>query len=334
MVTRQDMIDQGYIRVREHPEDPSYKIYSYTEKAQYEKVWNEHTIECRGLIERGGEVIARPFPKFFNYGEHPEGSLDLDKTYTAYDKADGSLGIVYIAPDGLPAVATRGSFNSEQAIWATKWLREQHPEYRPMKHTTELFEIIYPDNRIVLDYGGFEGLIYLGSMDTRDNDYYEPHNKPPEGFKVVELIAKGTLKELLALPPRNNAEGVVLVCPWPDTLIKVKQDDYIALHKIVTNFTERNVWRMFYDNGEEEWQDYLAKLPDEFAQDAVDIVFTYSNAICKEEMDARHFWETIPTGLHRREFAEYAKKYKDPSLIFAIEDGKDLHTIIEKRIRP
>lgn len=37
-------------------------MYNYTAKAQYDKLWNEVTLQCRGLILDGdGNVVARPF---------------------------------------------------------------------------------------------------------------------------------------------------------------------------------------------------------------------------------------------------------------------------------
>ncbi|MFB9080967.1 hypothetical protein ACFFWB_26745 [Flavobacterium procerum] len=63
------MISANYVRVNKHPEQDLY-IYNYTQNAQFERVWNEITIACRGLIlDKDLNVVARPFPKFFNLGE-------------------------------------------------------------------------------------------------------------------------------------------------------------------------------------------------------------------------------------------------------------------------
>ncbi|QOR67967.1 hypothetical protein IM538_07490 [Cytobacillus suaedae] len=72
-------VEQKYISRREHPTNKDIIILNYTENATYEKRWNELTLNCRGLIvnERTGEILARPFPKFFNYGEIPELEVDI-----------------------------------------------------------------------------------------------------------------------------------------------------------------------------------------------------------------------------------------------------------------
>jgi RNA ligase len=122
-----DMMDQGYVSRRFHPEFPELAILNYTEKAAYEGVWNRVTLNTRGLIYDtiSDEVLARPFKKFFNYGQTGAPDIDLDaRPYFVSDKFDGSLGIAYRQPDGLWAIATRGSFESEQAKHATELVRE------------------------------------------------------------------------------------------------------------------------------------------------------------------------------------------------------------------
>ena len=59
------MIEDGYVTAREHNTLPLI-ILNYTPKAQYEWVWNEVTLQARGLIfdKMTHKVIARPFEKF------------------------------------------------------------------------------------------------------------------------------------------------------------------------------------------------------------------------------------------------------------------------------
>jgi len=90
--------------------------------------------------------------------------LDLDAQVEVTNKEDGSLGILYPVPSGGYAVATRGSFASDQALWATAWFRKYadygyfNPKY------TYLFEILASWNRIVLSYD-WEGLVLIGIID-------------------------------------------------------------------------------------------------------------------------------------------------------------------------
>lgn len=173
----------GNITLRAHPDDADYLIANYTPKAAYEGAWNPVTLASRGLIFHSvsEEVLARPFAKFFNLGQTEAPIIDLDaELYFVGNKYDGSLGIIYAAPDGELAVATRGSFASEQAKHATKVLREDWPMLFECWHLiserglTPLCEIIYPENRIVLDYGQQDYLQPLGCVDIATGAYVPP----------------------------------------------------------------------------------------------------------------------------------------------------------------
>jgi len=241
------MLDQGYVRRQEHPSMP-LAIYNYTEKAAYDRVWNDVTSQCRGLIidVATSRVVARPFPKFFNYGEHDEATLSLDEPVTITDKMDGSLGIMYRGTDGRLAIATRGSFASEQAVHATALLRDRYADefefWAADEEFTHLFEIVFPANRIVVDYGTTDDLFYLGNVHIATGNAQDP--APGNGWPGPQaaVFEGGTLGHALSMEPRPNCEGIV-VHYWHDGLrIKIKQDDYVALHRILTMTTARTVW--------------------------------------------------------------------------------------------
>ena len=118
-----EMRRDGYIRQAKHPELPLVSE-CYTKKTMFERAWTNETRICRGLIwnTESGDVIARPFAKFFNYGEPSAPELKPTTRVLAFDKLDGSLGIAYRTPSGI-AVATKNSFLSPQAAHATEILR-------------------------------------------------------------------------------------------------------------------------------------------------------------------------------------------------------------------
>jgi len=156
------LVAEGWLRSQRHPSADLW-IYNYTEKTQYENHWTPETLACRGLIlDADGGVVARPFPKFFNYGTEQAKDLPLHEPYVVTEKMDGSLGIFYRL-GGEAFIASRGSFTSEQAVEGTRMLHEHDWTVHP--GTTPLFEIIYPSNRIVVDYGGRRDLVLLGVID-------------------------------------------------------------------------------------------------------------------------------------------------------------------------
>lgn len=235
------MVAEGYVRIQNHPSLP-LAIYNYTEKAQYERVWNDATSVCRGLIVHAklGDIMARPFRKFHNYGENEAGTPELSASAVVTDKADGSLGILYPSDEGW-SVATRGSFCSEQAIHATRVWQERYQEkFDPVPGWTYLFEIVYPRNRIVLDYGDTDDLIHLGCVNVETGQTVLPDPLWPG--PVVDRFAFRTLADALAAEPRDNAEGLVVWFPDTDKRVKIKQDDYVALHALLTTCTARTIW--------------------------------------------------------------------------------------------
>jgi RNA ligase len=60
--------EDGLLYKQTHPTLP-LTIWNYTEKVQYEGLWDEITSMCRGLVTDDKGIVARPFRKFFNIEE-------------------------------------------------------------------------------------------------------------------------------------------------------------------------------------------------------------------------------------------------------------------------
>lgn len=130
--------EDGLLMKQTHPELP-LTIWNYTERVQYDGIWNDITLMCRGLVtDESGNIVARPFQKFFNM---EEGKHTTTNSFEVYDKLDGSLGILFNYK-GQWIICTRGSFTSDQSVEATKMLHKYDLELLPT-HYTYLFEIIY-----------------------------------------------------------------------------------------------------------------------------------------------------------------------------------------------
>lgn len=243
-----DAVGEGLVRLQINADGD--RILNYTEKAVYTRTWTPATRQCRGLIVAAdGSIVARPWPKFFNYGEHAADALDLNAPVEVTDKMDGSLGILYFTRLGELAIATRGSFGSEQARHATAIFRARYqPAAFAADHAwTYLFEIIYPENRIVLDYGSMDDLVLLGAVHKGTGQTAGPLDAVCYWWPGprTSVYPYPTLAAALAAAPRQNAEGLVVrytAGPHRDTLVKIKQDDYVALHRIITGLTARHLW--------------------------------------------------------------------------------------------
>ena len=253
-------IEAGHITRRQHPTLP-LSIYTYTRAAQYSRAWTPVTIACRGLIadDKTGDVIAWPFPKFFNVGEHGQGfdyapPLPVDESFEVYDKVDGSLGIVFHYA-GRWRVASKGSFVSEQAQWTQAWL-DEGDTFLLTPGVTYLAEIMYPENRIVVDYGGRRDLVLLAAFDAAGREIRLSYAAADwQGLgTVVRTWPAMPLPELLKLAEANtrpdgqptsglHTEGYVIRYA-SGIRAKAKLAEYVRLHKILTGISERDIWRM------------------------------------------------------------------------------------------
>lgn len=278
----QASIDAGHVTRKEHPTLP-LAIHTYTPACQYASAWDLVTMRCRGLIAdtKTDEIIGWPFPKFFNIEEHGvdgEGrlwapTLMKDVPFIVQDKADGSLGIIF-EYDGRWMAASKGSFTSEQAQWAQRWLDERETGLLIPGHTY-LVEIIYPENRIVVDYGAEQTLKLLAVYDSEGREMnlsYVHEDWETLGGTVIRTYTDVNLSKIMfrakrsqtfdGLPvPGTQGEGYVLRFAT-GLRVKVKFAEYVRLHAIVTGLTERHVWDLLKDGC--SLKPLLETLPDEY----------------------------------------------------------------------
>lgn len=321
----QQMIDQRYINVNKHPDAELY-IYNYSNAVQYEQLWNEWTLQCRGLImDEDYNVVARPFRKFFNLSETHAQPIPKS-SFEVYDKLDGSMGVLYFLND-QPFIATRGSFGSEQAIKANEMLYSQYKstfEYLdPSK--TYMFEIIYPQNRIVVDYGIRKELILLGVIDTETG---EEEALKDIGFPLVKqydgLHDIDKLKDLAF----ENKEGFVVKFE-NNHRVKVKFEEYVRLHRLVTQVSSLTIWESLMEG--QDFQMMLDNIPDEFYKWVRKTEAKLKAAFKEIEDLVKSEFKRLPS---RKETAEYFLSCTYPRILFAIYDGKNYDEIIWRMVRP
>lgn len=325
----QPLIDERYISVQKHPTEDLY-IYNYTKKCQYEKKWTEETMMCRGLILKGdGTVVARPFKKFFNIEEHDQLPAEA---FTVQEKWDGSLGITYWVGH-MPFIATRGSFTSDQAIEATKMLQENPLEFTELdpRHTY-LFEIIYPENRIVVDYKGARGLTLLAVIDIETGEELDHADFLPTFVHADYINGIDDLSRIRE-KQETNKEGYVIRFQ-SGLRVKAKFEEYVRLHRLVTGVNKKTIWELMKNH--QEFDELLDRVPDEFfrwIQEArADLAYQYKiiENICQSR------YERVRVMSTRKEQAKYilSNISSYSGVAFAMLDNKPYEEIIWKMIRP
>lgn len=326
------MLQERMISIQTHPSLPLF-IYNYTQSAQFSKTWNAATLASRGLIVNfDGEIVAHPFTKFFNYGELSSDDLaNLSGRVVSSDKLDGSMGVGYVNPlTGDLNIATRGSFASDQALHATQlYLAKYAGKWEPRADSTYIWEIIYPENRIVLDYGDKDDLVLIGRIDT-DTGVSTPLPEVDEWpFDRADVFDHASMQDALQATPRENAEGIVVHFVESDSRVKLKQEDYVRLHRIVTGVTARRVWDVL--QSEDSLDAWLADMPEEFAtfirETADGLQAEYDEIADRIEVLYSKILAGLPADFGQRDFAEAVKanaEGTDRGLLFSRHKGAAL----------
>lgn len=332
-------IDEKLVVKQKHPELDLY-IYNYTNECQYSKSWNEVTLKTRGLVlDSEMNIVSKSFNKFFNISEHlPEEIPNL--SFEVFEKMDGSL-LLLFNYNNQWIVASKGSFTSDQAVKGQEFIKQYNLDLLD-KNNTYCFEIIYKTNRIVVDYGDFEGLILLACFNNKTGEEMSYDNLLNlEQFKIVKrydgINDINKLKEL----EEPNKEGFVnrfsngFRC-------KSKFDEYVRLHRIVTGVSNITIWE--YLSQGKPFDELLSKVPDEFYDwvkktkenllEEYDIIETKSKIVYKDLIS--QFPILMPFNEKRKLFAtEVMTNYRNISgVLFHMLDGKDYSKIIWKEIRP
>jgi len=195
--------------------------------------------ELRGLTiihENAKEFVYPSIPKFFNINELPETQEKVIKLKTIKKisrKEDGSM-IQPVMICGSIHMKTKQSFTNQQAVMAQEIFEEDEDlkffildcfdsNFYPM------FELVGPDNKIVLDYKTNElVLIAVRSSEGKfiDIDKFSYKNKAETfNFSMDEMIHQAKTKK--------DEEGFVVKFT-DESIIKIKTLDYVTKHRMVS----------------------------------------------------------------------------------------------------
>lgn len=229
--------------------------------------------ECRGIIfdSETGEILRRPFHKFFNVNEREETQdhvVDLSRPHVILEKLDGSM----IAPFRI----------DRQTIWGTKMgatdvakpveeFVKSNPVYEDFAlglltgECTPIFEWCSRKQRIVLDYPE-DRLILTGIRENESGEYWT-HTEMREyaeifGIPVVRAFEPQTdMKAFLEyVHDLEDLEGFIV--RFDDGhMLKLKCHWYLQIHKAKEAILQdRNIVELILD---EKLDDVKAHLPQE-----------------------------------------------------------------------
>ena len=277
--------------------------------------------ECRGIkFKPNGELLARPYHKFFNYGEPNADIVDWNLPYKVYGKLDGSMVHgVYLNGD-IRLMSRRGI--TDVSIQAEKLLTG---ELRNFIHgyfllgVTTIFEYISPDNRIVVFYP--ESSLVLTAMRWNMGGQYL-------NLELLERLGLNKVNEFPfsspdQISPLKGIEGVVV--RWPSgSMLKIKTEEYLAIHKAKSTLAqERNAIALALEGKFDDLLPCLTKEEQAYWLEKIGRL----NKLIGEQVDLLGRFHDIMKCQSRKEYALAVYKSLPQNLLapsFMLLDNSDL----------
>jgi hypothetical protein len=362
----ENYLKAGWIQVQHHQEFP-LDIYNYTRATVHENKWDAVTSKCRGIIVNRdtGEIVARPFEKFHNYGSTtPVGesqAIPIGQP-VVWEKMDGFMCTLYRYAN-KDYIASKGSFHSIHAKWATAQIRAKFGDRLPLVlgGKTLVFEGLHRDLRIVIDYKERQELVLLAVIDNETGEEYSTESLESVATELgfnTPLNYELTLEQARAASlgdGKCDEEGYVLT--WyragqPPFRLKMKMLQYLRLHRMVTGVSPKRIWEVLATEQSTELKEYLSQSTpwfSDFVQKWVralnaeyERIYDHGNHVYNQAQAKVE--RTFPNGFvtllqlqaGRRVFAETATAPENKefsAIAFAMLDGKQIAPVIWKMVR-
>lgn len=291
--------------------------------------------QCRGIIldeADNWDIIARPFDKFFNYGETGAAEIDWNSA-RIQTKEDGTCCILYyyqgwhVATLGsCDASGPVGGFNYSfhDLFWATFTDMGYKVPDVMWSSVTFIFELTTPYNRVVVDHKK-SSLKLLGARVANGNESI----LPAVGFQPV---ASHNLADLAAIQKSFDRidptvqEGYVVV-DKDFNRIKIKHPGYVRIHHLKSNFTLRNIVECVRKGEALELINYFPE--------HADIVHRIKDSFFALEREIQDVWELTHKTQPQKAFAAEVSAFRFAGVLFAVRNGKKdsiIHALQEMHI--
>lgn len=222
--------------------------------------------------------------------------------------------------NGAWRLATPGAFESEQALYGTELLKKYNWDVLPLD-VTPIFEIVYPANRIVVDYDGQEFLSLLAIFDHSGKEWHSS--------RVDQIAHQGRFKRprYFTVDPLNpsfeeNMEGYVIRYE-NGFRVKIKSPIYSQIHKLLGYLSPKGVIELLQGK---EYGITVKQLPPAIAKSFDDIRAIVTGKYYEFTNEVERLFTLVPEGT-KKDKALWIQANVPQFLqgqVFAKINGKDI----------
>ncbi len=296
-------------------------------------------LECRGLkFSKEGQLLARPFHKFFNLGEREQpADVDWSRPHVVLDKLDGSMVHPCIVNGELVFMTRMGV--TEQARLALSYADQRVLDLAQATldaGQTAMFEFTSPMNRVVIAYDQPE-ITLLAARENRTGRYLTSDElgqlAERFGVQMVRPVASGSTRDFVQLAREEAGKEGYVIAFEDGHRLKLKTAYYALRHKALSDISlEKNVL---------EWvaNDAVDDIVPLLSPEAAGKLVTYRDrvmAALNRNLVALNGFVEAHRGIERREFAEAVKAKVDQRLqavAFQLLDGREGVEALKKELR-
>lgn len=247
---------KGYIGQHLHPDELTCS-YSYTDKCASEAAWDRVSLKCRGLVVRGGKVIARAPAKFFSAGYKLMPETIVENWPTEAPEItklqDGWLVALFEGARG-PEMAHRSGLTGPISQWAGKCYRKDHKNADWPKGWTPVFMMVGKQHQKLMEYhwDRLELVTMVHNATGRELDF--------QTLKEWGLFNRVTVVDYLrvtktseVMTTRSYSKG--WVCRWdlgnnPPLRVGVIDDLYTQAKLLTERVTPNGIWDLMRKGAE------------------------------------------------------------------------------------
>ena len=289
------------------------------------------------------DIVLCPFRKFFNIGEIEETSIENvrrlmsnAKSIEISNKLDGSMQAARfyngeIVMSGSQALDEEQSYRLKQG---KSWIVDGY--YRMLKDhpdCTFIFEYISQIDKHVVEYDeSTQGLYLIGCRCVSDG-YQFPYAYLLELAKKYDVkmteVETRSLEDILSVrADYKSTEKEGWVIRIDEHMFKLKCDDYLQIHRILSACSSANV--IIHAIADDTFDDFISRVPTSYRERVwkiANVIFDYQKNTLSEINKAYKQCNDI---IGQKEFAIYVNKNVKKELrgyMFALRKGQEINVL-------